>query len=200
MSDTMKKKKNRKIYVVVTCTGTSVARAIRVVTHMPYSHVSLAADASLHELYSFARTYTPLPLPATFNRELIGEGTLGRFPNIPCEIYAVPVTEEQYAQFRSIITHFSACRKMYSYSVLGLLWVKLQKERELQRKFVCSQFVAYVLQECGVQLDKPPSLYSPDDFRYLPTARLIYRGELNRYYRERIDDSVSFPPLVSRAV
>ena len=175
------------IYVVVSRTGTSVARAIRVVTKMPYSHASLAEDASLRELFSFARSYTPVPLPATFNPEYIGQGTLGKFTVIPCEIYEIPVTQEQYQHFQEIIAHFQAFRKRYSYSLIGLLRVKMQIEKELSRKFVCSQFVAYVLNECGVILDKPPCLYSPDDLRYLPQARLIYRGELNRYYQEQND-------------
>lgn len=177
--------KKHAIYVVVTCTGTGVAKAIRVVTRKPYSHASIALDASLNELYSFSRNYKTIPLPASFNSEVVGAGTLGRFDSIPCEIYAVHLTEAQYRHLRSLIAYFCACRKQYSYSLLGLLWVKLQKERELHNKFVCSQFVAYVLEECGVALEKPACLYSPDDLRYLPGAHLVYRGELNQYYQEQ---------------
>ena len=192
--------KKKSIYVVVTRTGTSVARAIRIFSRMPYSHVSLSRDASLHQLYSFCRNYTRIPLPATFNTEMIGEGTFGKFRNIPCEIYEVPLTETQYMHFEALIEHFINCRKLYSYSVMGLLRVKLQIESELQNKFVCSQFVAYVLDECGVTLDKPASLYSPDDLRYLPDARLIYRGELNRYYHDQNENGLSYMTAIHSAV
>ena len=188
--------KNRSVYVVVTRTGTNVARAIRVFSRMPYSHVSLSADASLHQLYSFCRNYKPIPLPATFNTEIIGEGTLGKFDTIPCEIYEIRLTEEQYAHFQLIINYFCDHRKQYSYSILGLIMVKLQIKRNLERKFVCSQFVAHVLKECGVTLEKPPCLYSPDDLRYLPDAKLIYRGELNRYYRDLHENELSYSPLM----
>ena len=194
----MSEQSQHSIYVVVTSTGTSVAKAIRVVTKMPYSHVSLAATLQLHELYSFARSFKRIPLPATFNTEYIGEGTFGKYPSIPCEIYELPVSGEQYGRFLQLIDHFQACRKQYSYSLMGLLRVKMQIERELERKFVCSQFVAYVLHECGISLEKAPSLYSPDDLRFLPTARLIYRGELNNYYREQNEES--FAPLIHSAV
>lgn len=193
-------KKTRSVYVVVTRTGTGVARAIRVLSRMPYSHVSLSADASLHELYSFCRNYTRIPLPATFNTEQIGTGTFGKFSVIPCEIYEIPLTEAQYTHFERMIEHFQECRKYYSYSIIGLLRVRLQIESELQNKFVCSQFVAYVLEECGVTLDKPPCLYSPDDLRYLPDAKLIYRGELNQYYQEQNDHALSYMPLIHSAV
>lgn len=178
------KHKPRAIYVVVTCTGTGVAKAIRVVTKMPYSHASISLDPTLDVLYSFSRSYRLSPLPATFNPEVIGTGTLGRFDNIPCEIYAVPMTEEQYLRMKGLIAYFCAFRRDFSYSLMGLIWVKLQKERELDRKFVCSQFVAYLLEQCGVPLEKAACLYSPDDLRHIPDARLIYRGELNRYYHE----------------
>lgn len=192
--------KKRSIYVVATRTGTGVAKAIRVISRMPYSHVSISGDASLHQLYSFCRNYKPIPLPATFNTEMIGEGTLGKFDNIPCEIYEVPLTEEQYQHYEYLIAHFLECRKLYSYSLLGLLRVKLQIESELQNKFVCSQFVAYVLEECGVKLEKPPCLCSPDDLRYVPGAKLVYRGELNRYYHEQNENSLSYAPVMSSAV
>ena len=200
MNNTKEYSNNRSVYVVVTSTGTSIARAIRIISRMPYSHVSISAGPSLHTLYSFCRNYSQIPLPATFNTELIGQGTLGRFASIPCEIYEVPLTEEQYDRFQTMILHFCDNRKQYSYSILGLLWVKLQKERALQRKFVCSQFVAYVLDECGVKLEKPPCLYSPDDLRYLPDAKLVYRGELNRYYHDFNDHAMSFMPLMHSAV
>ena len=197
---TIEEQKNRSIYVVVTRTGTSVARAIRVFSRMPYSHVSLSADASLHQLYSFCRNYRPIPLPATFNTELIGEGTLGRFSTIPCEVYEVRLTEAQSERFQDMIEHFCDHRKQYSYSILGLLWVKLQIKRELQKKFVCSQFVAYVLEECGVTLEKPPCLYSPDDLRYLPDAKLVYRGELNRYYHDMNENEAAYMHPIHSAV
>lgn len=199
--NTNTEQKKRSVYVVVTRTGTSVARAIRVFSRMPYSHVSISADASLHQLYSFCRNYKPIPLPATFNTEMIGEGTLGKFDTIPCEIYEIRLSEEQYEHFQLIINYFCDHRKQYSYSILGLIMVKLQIKRNLERKFVCSQFVAHVLGECGVQLDKPPCLYSPDDLRYLPDAKLIYRGELNTYYREQNENDLSYSPLmINRAV
>lgn len=177
--------KKHTIYVVVTCTGTGVAKAIRIVTRKPYSHASIALDESLNELYSFSRNYKPIPLPANFNPEVVGAGTLGKFDNIPCEIYAVSLDEAQYQHMKRMIAHFCMYRKQFSYSLMGLLWVKLQRQRELHNKFVCSQFVAYVLEECGVELEKPACLYSPDDLRHLPNARLVYRGELNQYYREQ---------------
>ena len=64
------------IYLVIIQTGTRPARFFKFITRKPYNHVSLAADINLTEMYSFCRTYRRIPFPATFNKEIVGQGTL----------------------------------------------------------------------------------------------------------------------------
>lgn len=172
----------RRVYIVLTRTDTNVARVIRILTRKPYSHASISMDSSLQQLFSFCRNHPRFPLPASFNEECIGQGVFGLFSYIPCEIYEIPLSEEQYQHFKDQLDHFVNCREQYSYSLSSLVSIPLQIKRQLRYKFVCSQFVAYMLQECDMTLEKPASLYSPEDLRHLPTAKLIYRGELNSYY------------------
>ncbi len=170
------------IYLIIAQTGTKPARFFRFITKKPYNHVSLSGDVTLSEMYSFCRTYRPLPLPATFNREIVGEGTLGQYSFIPCEIYRIPVTHEQKEKYNSIVQHFSDNRNVYSYNVLGLFAIYFNIEWKREKSFVCSQFVAYTMEKIGLKLQKPFSLYTPDDFRSYPDATLIYSGELNTFY------------------
>lgn len=170
------------IYLILTQTGTRPARFFRFITKKPYNHVSLSGDASLSRMYSFCRTYRPFPLPATFNREIVSKGTLGQYSSIPCEIYRVPVSSVQKEEYNKIIRHFADNRNIYSYNVLGLLAVYLNIDWKRKKSFVCSQFVAYTMEQIGIPLEKPSSLYIPDDFRRLPYADLIYSGELNSFY------------------
>lgn len=173
---------NEYIYLIIAQTGTAPARFFRFFTRKPYNHVSLSGDINLSEMYSFCRTYRPFPLPATFNREIVGEGTLGQFEFIPCEIYRIPVTAEQKQMYNQVIQHFVRNRRIYSYNLLGLLAVYLNVEWKRERSFVCSQFVAYTMDKIGITLEKPFCLYKPDDFRNFPNATLIYSGELNKFY------------------
>ncbi len=53
------------LLIVLSQTGTCVARFIRLFTRKPYNHASVSLDLSLEEIYSFCRTYRHLPLPAT---------------------------------------------------------------------------------------------------------------------------------------
>lgn len=44
-----------KIYIVLTYTGTLLARIVRFYTRKEYSHVSIALDENLNMMYSFGR-------------------------------------------------------------------------------------------------------------------------------------------------
>lgn len=170
------------IYITVSQTGTTVAKIIKFFTRKPYNHSSIADDLSLADMYSFCRNYTPFPLPAGFNQEIVGQGTLGKFSYIPCEIYELPVTKAQKIKFHKLLNHFKQYRDSYSYNILGFWSIPFRLHLERKNKFVCSQFVAYIIKEAGINLNKPVWMYSPEDLRHLPNARLVYRGELNEYY------------------
>ena len=179
------------IYLIIAQTGTRPARFFRFFTKKPYNHVSLSGDINLSQMYSFCRTYKPFPLPATFNREIVGEGTLGDYGFIPCEIYRIKVSHEQKEEYYKIMKHFSDNRNIYSYNVLGLFAVYFNIEWNRKKNFVCSQFVAYTMDKIGIPLEKPFCLYQPDDFRNFPSADLIYEGELNSFYNGINSQSVS---------
>lgn len=170
------------IYLVLSQTGTRPAKFFKLITKKPYNHVSLANDIDLSEMYSFCRTYSPFLFPATFNQEIVGKGTLGKYGSIPCEIYRIPVTRKQREIYDDTIQHFTQYRNIYSYNILGLIAVYLNIEWKRKKNFLCSQFVAYTMEKMGLPLEKPSCLYTPDDFRDFPGATLIYEGELNSFY------------------
>jgi hypothetical protein len=187
------------IYIVLTQTGTNVSRAIKLFTRCPYNHSSLTDDAGLNEMFSFCRNYRRFPLPASFNKETVGNGTLGLFKQIPCEIYEIELTDEQYAQYKSIISHFIENRSKYEYNLLGLWTIPFKKNFPRKNKYVCSQFVAYVLSQLEIKLNKEIFLNSPEDLRYISCAKLVYSGELNRYYSLNSDTGFSPLPFSQKA-
>jgi len=170
------------MFILLSQTGTRVLKFIQLFTKKPYNYASIALDLSLEEIYSFCRTFRHFPLPATFNQEVIGKGTFGMFQQIPCEIYVIPLTIESKRKLTVYLDHFKLCRSRYSYNLLGLCTTYLHICWMRQRKMHCAEFVARILEYTGVTLEKSPSLYTPDDLRHLPAAKLVYRGELNRFY------------------
>ena len=140
------------IFLLVTQTGTNISKIIKLFTRKPYNHASLSKDLSLSEMYSFCRTYKRFPIPATFNKEIVGKGVLGMFSYIPCEIYEIPVSHEQKMKFESLIEHFKSHRRNYSYNYLGLGSILFKIKYKNKNKFLCSQFAAYILQQIGIEL------------------------------------------------
>lgn len=185
------------VYIIVSQTGTGVSKLIKFFTKKPYNHSSISADLTLSDMYSFCRKYTPFPLPAGFNQEIVGEGTLGLYSNIPCEIYMIPVSTEQKDKFYDILNHFKKYKSNYSYNVLGMWAILFRLHFERKNKFVCSQFVAYIIKESGIELNKPVCLYSPEDLRHLPNSKLVYRGELNEFYRKCLSESENSSSAIS---
>ena len=179
------------IYLVIAQTGTGAAKFFKMMTKKPFNHVSLASDVMLSEMYSFCRNHHTFPLPATFNKEIVGQGTLGRFDSIPCEIYRIPVTHKQKEIYEDTIKYFIKNRNVFSYNLFGLVAVYLNIAWNRKKNFFCSQFVAYTIEQMGIPLEKPFCLYTPDDFRDFPGSTLIYAGELNSFYNTHSPKMIS---------
>ena len=182
------------IYISVCQTGTNIAKILKIFTRKPYNHVSVFSDPTHGEMYSFCRNKPSRPLPATFNKEIVGKGTLGKFSFIPCEIYKLDVTEEQKECFEKNLEFFKNNRDCFSYNCIGLGLIFLHIAFKRKNKFVCSQFVGHIMEKSGINLDipKPVCLHTPEDFRHIKSAQLIYKGDLNKFHISEEYNSVNF--------
>lgn len=176
---------SKRIYVILTQTGTVPARIIKLITKAPYNHTSITCDEELYDIYSFCRKFKMVPLPAGFVNES-EVGVFEMFQSVPCEVYAFNVTEKQYQTYQKAITHFKSESKTYFYNVLGLFALAFGIPVHRKNHYICSQFVAHILTECGVaKFSKDLCLVKPDDFRYLENARLVYKGDLKNLYQSK---------------
>ncbi len=171
------------IYIMVSQTGTSVSRLFGFVTKYPYNHSSLAFDRELNEMYSFGRRLVYFMLVAGFVNEKPRTKVYARFNRTICEVYEIPVTDEQYAAARAALQPFLDGRKHYKYDILGVPFRGLSIRWKRKRMWVCSEFVAHILISAGIAtFDKDPYFIHPNDFRSIPGATLIYKGLLSEYY------------------
>jgi len=168
------------IYIITSQTGTRFSRLLHIFNRAPYNHASICMDSSMRELYSFGRQCLWLPIASGFVREVPGRGIYRRYQDTQCAVYRVTVSLEQYLRLREAIRRFEEEEWAYRYNFLGLIAIMAGIPFHRQHHFVCSQFVAYVLQQSGLwNLDKDISLARPQDFASLPGARLVYQGRLN---------------------
>ena len=65
----------KKIYIILTHTGTVLSRIIKIYTKDEFSHVSIALDKDLKQMYSFGRLNPYNPFIGGFIHEYINSGS-----------------------------------------------------------------------------------------------------------------------------
>ena len=170
------------IYILVSQTGTVFSRILRFVTKAPYNHVSIALDKDLNQMYSFARRKIKRPWIAGLIQEHPSEGMFFIKQETNCRVYQKEITLEQYEKILKQIDLFMDDYEMYRYNFLGLpfIWFGIPIERK--KHYVCSQFVAYLLQKADICFQQTHySLIKPDDFCHQEGFVLVYEGRLQEY-------------------
>ena len=71
----------KKIYIILTHTGTTLSKIIKKYTKDEFSHVSISLDVKLENMYSFGRLKPYNPFIGGFVHEYINKGTYKRFYN-----------------------------------------------------------------------------------------------------------------------
>lgn len=175
----------KNIYIILTQSTTITSRLIRCFTGEIYTHVSIAFDDDIHAMYSFARKYASLPLPAGLVEEHIDRGFFRSQGNIPCRVLTIGVSNREYYRLKDRV-HNMLCRaNEYKYSIIGLLLCKFCIPVEIPGHFFCSQFVAHLLEDSGIAvLPKHPALMHPADFLEIDGFTCLFDGglcELNEY-------------------
>jgi hypothetical protein len=175
----------KKIYIMLSYTGTAPSKIIKLFSKEKYSHVSIALDSQLTELYSFARKRVNNPFIAGFIKEDISNGVYKKFYNTKCYIYSIEVTDEQYEKIKNIIREFEVKKHSLHYNIIGLLGVMLNVPIERRNHYFCSQFVSEVLLRSGViNFDIPPTLVQPGHFYKIENKNVVYTGLLSEYKKE----------------
>lgn len=169
----------RTVYLVFLDTGTLLARAIDSYTGTSLNHVSISLDKPLNYVYSFGRKRPYNPLIGGFVKENL---QLPFFNKTKCAIYQLEISENQYDRLQQRIILMESHKHLYRYNFLGLFGVMLNKDFQRENAYFCSQFVATMLQDCGIYQDmKPPSLIRPQDLRSWTELKLIYNGKIQEY-------------------
>jgi hypothetical protein len=169
----------RKVYLLLTDTGTLFTRMIKLYTKKPYNHSSIGFDHQLLEVYSFGRKRPKNPFIGGFIKE---NTQTGLFKQAKCAIYSCTITEDQFQKMNDFIREIEEQNHNYRYNLLGLFAIALNKNIQRKRAFFCSQFVATVLQKSEIiDFRKPISLVTPNDLHESPLFQLVYQGNLVNY-------------------
>lgn len=176
--------KLKKIYIVLTHTGTILSKIIKAWTKDEFSHVSIALDEDLHEMYSFGRLRPFNPFVAGFVHEVPNEGTYKRFFRTRANVYSIRVEDQQFVSIRNTIHEMWEHREKYKFNIIGLLAIGFKREVKINNYFYCAEFVKYVLEKNLINLPLPEKMIRPEDFKKIESKTLEYSGLLNKYNKK----------------
>ncbi len=168
----------KKIYIILTQSGTIVSKAIKFFTHDEFNHSSIALDNTLKKFYSFGRIYRDIVLPGGFVIENAFTHVFGKFKKIPCMILEKEVSDEQYEVIKNEINEFIINRKKYSYDLKNLFFAKTKITFKHNNKYFCSSFVAHILDVAKIPLPHSIEKMRPYEFSKLDDIKVYYKGEL----------------------
>lgn len=166
------------LYVLLTRTNTIISKLIHNFTNDQYTHAAISLDKDLSRMYSFGRKYTKNPFLGRFRKETLDTGVYKFHKNLPGLIMEIEVTKQQYQHVESMINHFIENKDLYKYNYPGLIYGLFNKETHYEHRFLCSEFVYYLLNESSiVDFHLPRNLIRPQNLLDLH-GTIIYEGNL----------------------
>lgn len=172
----------KKIFIITTYTGTALSYLIRNISKTPYAHVSIALNENLRPMYSFGRLNPKTPLFAGFVEENINEGLYAIRTNTMCRVYSLGVTDSQYDNLYRNIKIVGDSRDDYCYDAMALIYLSINRPRQAEHKYVCSHFVADMLDKSEIKIfNKKSHEVKPNDFYDKEDFILEYEGLLSKY-------------------
>lgn len=171
----------KKIYIVLTYTGTILSKLVKIYTRREFSHVSISLDEDLERMYSFGRLNAYNPFFGGFVHEGLDKGTFKRFKKTKTRIYSLEVDNEQYNRIVQLIDNINNNKAEYNFNMLGLIGVVLHCKIKREKRFYCAEFVKYILEESKTVYDLP-DLVKPEDFQDIDNLNFVYSGILKEYH------------------
>ena len=136
----------KKVYILLTYTGTLLSKVIKIYTRDTYSHASISLDQDLEKLYSFGRLNPYNSFIGGFVHEGINHGTFKRFYKTKSVLFSLEVTDKEFYEINKIIKKIDKNKENYHFNVLGLLFVIFKKKRKKKDYFYCAEFVKFILE------------------------------------------------------
>ena len=132
----------KKVYILFSRTDTIPAKAIRLFTPGPFSHISIAIRPDTGGFYSYARRKINNPFISGLISEDTHKNIFAKYPDTPAALYELEVTDEAYDSIQNQICYYWEHEKEATYNFAGMVPMLLGIPIRRKFKFTCSQFVA----------------------------------------------------------
>lgn len=182
---------NKRIYIVLSQTGTIFSRILKVLYKREYNHASVSINESMEPMYSFGRLNAYNLFYAGFVKESARWGTFKRFHKTKSKILAVDVDDESYTRIVDAISDMERNKNEYKYNYKSLFFAFFKIHKAYKNRYYCSEFIKYILEVGNVEgCDKLPDIIHPTDFLVIKHEE-IYCGLLKEY-KASIKEKMNF--------
>lgn len=164
-------------------TGTSIASAIKAFTHDEFSHACISFNSKLDPLYSFGRK----KLDMADSGFVVNSPKADFFTKFHTyySVYVMYVNKKSIEAMKHRLEYFIKNEDNLKFDNLNMIGCGLGISSEKSKKYFCSRFCMEIIGQ-GVELEKVPSLYRPQDMSELDNISLVNKGTdfYNYDYRE----------------
>lgn len=172
----------KNVYIITTYTGTALSYLIRNISKVEYAHVSISLNNELRPMYSFGRLNPKTPIFAGLVQENVNEGLYAIRKNTVCRVYSLSVGDLSYKLIKEALDEMWNERRKYAYDVHALVRMPFGRAKARNYRYVCSTFVAHVLEKGDINLFNKGYYYvTPYDFLQSANLKLEYEGLLSEY-------------------
>lgn len=170
----------KKIYIIVSNSGSIVSKILKISTKEEYVHVAISLDKDFKNTYSFGRKYTYIPLPGGLINEYY-ERRIKYFSNSKIKVFELEISNRQYKKLvNDLNNNYINKKDELKYNILGLFLIKLKIAKHRKNHYCCSQFCGKVLKDNNIlQFEKDYSLIEPKDF--LNLDKVVFEGNTIDY-------------------
>lgn len=172
---------NKKVYIVLSQTGTTLSRILKFITRAPYNHSSIALTEDLQTMYSFGRVNPYNPFIGGFVQESPAHGTFKRFKNTRIMVLETEISAKAHEELGRLLHEMLKEKARYHYNYLGLFLAAIRVHREKRNCYYCSEFVKAMVVRMGLPgAEEIPAIVKPMHFLTVP-HKTVYIGKLQEY-------------------
>ncbi|MGN0543968.1 MAG: hypothetical protein ACI4I0_00205 [Acutalibacteraceae bacterium] len=171
-------KKDRTVYIMLTDYPDRVSRAIKRIGFWEYSHVSISTEKHFPRFFSFTgkRGF----MTEDFDLHPTYKGI-----DVPCALFALPVTETELENVERIIARLKNNADRYKYSYIGLALLYLRIIPKQRRSDTCVGFVSRTIREqTSLSAGCRKKFCSPNDIKTFFRNELVFEGTLRRLLKK----------------
>lgn len=167
----------KKIYVLLTKTGTVPSKIIGKLSRARFSHASLSIDNEFTDMFSFGRKGMKV-FPGGFAKENLRTRVFKKYENCLCEVFSTEVTDENYEGIKNKARYFNDNKDLFGFSYIGIFACWFRIKLKFKNRYFCSQCVSEILKAGNVQLPYDPLLMRPMDFMKIKNIKKEYFGTI----------------------